>query len=139
MSNSDFSKNLKNFSPMTLTELNARASYLKRIDTKFLLTKNEFIEMLRFLEKDFQVLEIAGNRVFSYDNVYMDTPDYFFYNQHQNKETSRTKIRTRLYKDAELAFFEYKQKENGVTRKFRYQFPVQEHGHMTKGKVRFFE
>ena len=86
MSKSDFKSNLKNFAPMTLTELNARASYLKRIDTKFLLTKEEFIEMLHFLEKDFQVLEIAGNRVFSYDNIYMDTPDYFFYNQHQDKQ-----------------------------------------------------
>ena len=139
MSKSDFKSNLKNFAPMTLTELNARASYLKRIDTKFLLTKEEFIEMLHFLEKDFQVLEIAGNRVFSYDNIYMDTPDYFFYNQHQDKQISRTKIRTRLYEDAKLAFFEYKQKDNGITRKFRYQFPTDEHGKMTKGKVRFFE
>jgi hypothetical protein len=57
----------------------------------------------------------------------MDTPDYFFYNQHQNKEKSRTKIRTRLYKDSNLAFFEYKQKENGITRKYRYEFPSKEH------------
>jgi len=42
----------------------------------------------------------------------MDTQDYLFYNQHQDKEESRTKIRTRLYKDSNLAFFEYKQKED---------------------------
>ena len=69
----------------------------------------------------------------------MDTPDYLFYNQHENKLASRTKIRTRLYADSDLAFFEYKQKEAGVTKKFRYQFPTGEHGTMTKGKVRFFE
>ncbi len=70
----------------------------------------------------------------------MDTDDYLFYNQHQNKVPGRTKIRTRHYTDAgDLAFFEYKQKENGVTKKFRYQFPAAEHGTMTKGKVRFFE
>jgi hypothetical protein len=69
----------------------------------------------------------------------MDTADYFFYNQHQDKHNSRTKIRTRFYEDARLAFFEYKQKENGITRKFRYQFPYEEHGTMTKGKKRFFE
>lgn len=70
----------------------------------------------------------------------MDTQDYLFYHQHQNGVQSRTKIRTRHYTDAgDLAFFEYKQKENGVTKKFRYQFPVAEHGTMTKGKKRFFE
>ena len=62
----------------------------------------------------------------------MDTQDHLFYNQHQNGEKSRTKIRTRLYLDSNLAFFEYKQKQDGVTRKFRYQFPVEEHGNMTK-------
>jgi len=70
----------------------------------------------------------------------MDTAEYLFYQQHQNKVPNRTKIRTRHYTDAgDLAFFEYKQKENGVTKKFRYQFPAVEHGTMTKGKKRFFE
>jgi len=42
----------------------------------------------------------------------MDTQDYQFHKQHENKEKSRTKIRTRLYKDSDMAFFEYKQKLN---------------------------
>jgi hypothetical protein len=42
----------------------------------------------------------------------MDTEDYLFYNQHQKKEKSRTKVRTRYYIDSNLAFFEYKQKDN---------------------------
>ncbi len=137
--NNYFKNKLTDFDPLTLTELNASASFLKRIDTKFLLTKNEFSNILDDLLKDFKVLEIAWKRIFSYDNVYMDTPDYFFYNQHQNKEASRTKIRTRLYKDSNLAFFEYKQKENWITRKYRYEFPADEHGIMTKWKIRFFE
>ena len=135
----DFKKQLVNFSPLTLSELNAKASYLKRIDRKFLVTASQFKEILWDLKEDFQVLEIVWNRVFSYDNIYMDTEDYLFYNQHQTKEKSRTKIRTRLYTDSNLAFFEYKQKENWVTRKFRYEFEPKEHGIMTKGKTRFFE
>lgn len=135
----NFEKQLADFSSLTLSELNAKASYLKRIDRKFLLTASEFKEVLWDLKENFQVLEISWKRVFSYDNIYMDTLDYLFYNQHQNKEKSRTKIRTRLYKDSNLAFFEYKQKDNWVTRKFRYDFPVEEHGTMTKGKKRFFD
>ena len=134
-----FSESLQGFHALTLTQLNAQASFLKRIDRKFLLTNSEFWEFLQELKNDFQVLEIWGKKVFSYDNIYMDTQDYLFYNQHQNKLKSRTKVRTRLYEDAQMAFFEYKQKINGVTQKFRYQFPVEEHGTMTKWKTRFFE
>lgn len=131
---------LSGFSPMSLTELNATASYLKRIDRKFLMTEKQFLEILGDLSQDFKALEIDGKRVFLYDNVYMDTDNYLFYEQHQNKLESRTKVRTRHYTDAgDLAFFEYKQKENGITKKFRYQFPASEHGTMTKGKKRFFE
>lgn len=131
---------LSGFSTMSLTELNATASYLKRIDRKFLMTEKQFLEILGDLSADFKALEIDGKRVFLYDNVYMDTDDYLFYNQHQNKLESRTKVRTRHYTDAgDLAFFEYKQKEDGITKKFRYQFPAEEHGSMTKGKKRFFD
>ncbi len=131
---------LSGFSTMSLTELNATASYLKRIDRKFLMTEKQFLEILGDLSDDFKTLEIDGKRVFLYDNVYMDTDDYLFYNQHQNKLESRTKVRTRHYTDAgDLAFFEYKQKEDGITKKFRYQFPAEEHGTMTKGKKRFFD
>ncbi|MCD5375026.1 polyphosphate polymerase domain-containing protein [Candidatus Gracilibacteria bacterium] len=131
---------LSGFSAMSLTELNATASYLKRIDRKFLMTEEKFLEILGDLSNDFKALEIGDKRVFLYDNVYMDTDDYLFYNQHQNRVPSRTKVRTRHYTDAgDLAFFEYKQKEDGVTKKFRYQFPASEHGTMTKGKKRFFE
>ncbi len=137
---SDLLHRLSNFSPIDLTELNATASYLKRIDRKFLITEKQLLEILADLSDDFRALEIDNKRVFIYDNVYMDTQDYLFYNQHENQVPSRTKIRTRHYVDSgDLAFFEYKQKENGVTRKFRYQFPAVEHGTMTKGKKRFFE
>ncbi len=122
-----------------LTGLNASASYLKRKDRKFLLTERQLIEVLSDLPEVYQVLEIDGKRVFWYDNVYMDTQDYLFYKQHENKVPSRTKVRTRLYQDSKLAFFEYKQKENGVTKKYRYQFPFLEHGTMTKWKKRFFD
>jgi hypothetical protein len=122
-----------------LSELNAKASFLKRIDKKYLLNWAQFSDVLDDLKNDFQVLEIKWQKVFSYDNVYLDTQDYLFYNQHQNKEKNRTKIRTRYYVDSNLAFFEFKQKNNWITSKYRYEFPSEEHGFMTRGKKRFFE
>lgn len=119
--------------------MNASAAFLDRIDTKFLMNIEQFEKVLEELKKDFYVLKIGGKSLFTYDSVYMDTKEYKFYHDHQAKKKDRTKVRTRLYADSNLAFFEYKQKENGTTRKFRYQFPVDEHGTITKGKKRFFE
>lgn len=134
-----YTSRLQKFWTISLTELNATASYLKRIDTKYLLNGKQFSEILEELKKDFIVLEIKWRKIFSYDNVYMDTEDYLFYTQHQDKVKKRTKVRTRYYIDSNLAFFEYKQKNKWVTSKYRYEFPSEEHGFMTKGKKRFFE
>lgn len=136
---SNLNTKLKDFHAISLTELNSQASFLDRIDTKYLITEKQLENILEELDKNFFVLEIDGKSVFSYNSIYMDTKNYDFYKQHQNKEKSRTKIRTRLYEDSNIAFFEYKQKENWLTRKFRYQFPVEEHWKMTKWKKRFFE
>lgn len=134
-----YNEKLKNFKAITLTQLNSTASFLKRIDKKYLLNAKQFSEILSDLKQNFKVLEIDWKKIFEYDNVYMDTDKYLFYYQHQNKQKSRTKIRTRYYVDSNLAFFEYKQKNNWVTNKFRYQFPPEEHGFMTRGKKRFFD
>lgn len=130
---------LFSFPSINLSELNAQASYLKRKDKKYLMTEKQLLKILNNLPKSYQVLDIDNKRIFSYDNVYMDTVDYMFYNQHENKEPQRTKVRTRLYEDSKLAFFEYKQKEAGITKKYRYEFPFLEHGTMTRGKKRFFD
>ncbi len=136
---STYNTKLQDFEPISLSELNAKASFLKRIDKKFLLNADQFADVLGELKNDFKVLEIKGKKIFSYDNIYMDSDDYLFYNQHQDRKSSRTKVRTRYYIDSNLAYFEYKQKIDWVTNKYRYEFPCEEHGFMTKGKKRFFE
>ncbi len=130
---------LHDFWTISLSELNSKASFLKRKDRKYLLSAWEFFDVLEKLKDNFDILEIKGQKIFSYDNVYMDTEDHLFYNQHQNRKKSRVKVRTRYYLDSDLAFFEFKHKNKWVTTKYRYEFPSEEHGFMTKGKKRFFE
>lgn len=137
---SDLNSTLKFFNQISLSQLNAQASFLNRIDTKYLLTEEEFKNILKDLEEEFYVLEIKEKSIFEYESIYMDTDNYHFYYQHQNGEKNRTKVRTRNYLDSGIAFFEYKQKQNWVTRKFRYQFnEIDEHGKMTKESNKFFE
>lgn len=130
---------LNEFNTITLTELNSKASYFKRIDNKYLLTKNQLKEILEKLMNNFSILEIKWKKIFSYDNIYMDSIDNIFYKQHQNKEKSRTKIRTRLYKDSNLVFFEYKQKINWITHKYRYNIPYKYNWKITPWSQKFYE
>lgn len=135
----DFNNKLNSFAPISLSQMNSNASFQERVDTKYILTEKDFNNLISDLEKDFYILDINWKSMFKYDSIYMDTESYDFYKQHQNNEKSRTKIRTRLYKDSDMAFFEYKQKVDWVIRKFRYLFPSEEHWKMTKWKTRFFE
>lgn len=135
----DFNQRLKSFAPISLTQLNAQASFLDRIDVKYLMSEQDFEKVLADLEENFYLLEINGKSIFEYKSVYLDTEDYDFYYQHQHKEKNRTKVRTRLYVDSDIAFFEYKQKQDKVTRKFRYQMDVAGHGKMTEESQKFFE
>jgi len=137
---SNFNKKLKGiFSPISLTELNATASFLDRTETKFLLTEQQFITLLPDFQKDFYVLEINGKSVFEYDNVYMDSVKYDFYLAHQAGKKSRSKVRTREYVDSGVAFFEYKQKQDDLLRKFRYPMNLRDHGKMTTESEKFYE
>ena len=58
----NLNKGLKKFKSISLSELNAKASFLKRIDRKYLLTYNQFLEILGELKNDFKVLEISGKK-----------------------------------------------------------------------------
>ncbi len=136
---SDFSQKLKAFSPISLSELNVQSSFLDRIDVKYIIPEAKFEDILGDLEKNFYLLEIDGKSIFEYSSIYMDSEKYNFYYQHQNRENPRTKVRTRLYIESNIAFFEYKQKEENVTRKFRYQFDTSEHGKIGKEATKFFE
>ncbi len=131
-------QNLDFFHPISLSELNATARFLDRIDTKYILSFNQLEELLPLFAKEFYILQIANHRIFSYDNVYMDTDDLMFYYQHERWVKPRMKVRSRCYVESNLSFFEIKHKANGITRKFRYQRDAGDHGKMTKSAKRFF-
>jgi len=63
------------------------------------------------LQTDFHILEIGGAKIFSYDNIYMDTKELDFYTAHNNGDLDRIKMRTRHYIESGLSYFEFKQKK----------------------------
>ncbi len=106
---------IENFEPTALEDLSSLKSLvklLKRHDTKFVLQKEKLNSLLERIQPVYKILEIEGKRVFSYKNLYFDTDEFLFYQQHHNRKLNRHKLRCRQYVDSELNYWEVKFKNN---------------------------
>jgi len=100
---------LNRMAPTTLAELDAVA-LLNRVDTKFLMTGAQLLEILPSLASQYRVLDVQGRRVHQYRTLYFDTPDLDLYRMHNSSRAVRHKVRSRAYVDSGLSFFEIKSK-----------------------------
>jgi hypothetical protein len=95
-------------------------SLMKRVDTKFIIHKEQLPQLLDIVYNDYRVLEINQNRIMTYKSNYFDTPNSNLYLLHHNGKASRVKVRIRNYLESNLFFLEVKQKSNkGNTKKNR--------------------
>lgn len=83
---------------------------MNRFDTKFIVSESSLNGILEGLQYDYSILEINGDRIFNYSNIYYDDENFYFYYQHHNNVSNRLKIRSRYYLEAQKLFFEIKQK-----------------------------
>lgn len=98
---------LLQFSPISLREMDSVA-LMNRTDTKFVLGVDQLVSILETLTKDYRVLEIDGVRSNSYETLYYDTSDFYFYSRHHSGKKNRFKIRKRRYVESNLTFLEVK-------------------------------
>ncbi len=114
---------LSEFSPIALSEMQG-VELMDRADTKFVISRSELLSILPLMIPHYQVLEIGGIRTSSYETLYYDTPDFFFYTRHHNGKMNRLKIRKRRYVESNLNFLEVKFKTNrDQTKKDRTKLP----------------
>lgn len=97
------------FDPITLKEMDDVA-LLNRIDTKFLLTNAQLLDVLAALQADYWILSVKGQRLNHYRTLYFDTPQFGLYQLHVNGQAERYKVRSREYTDTHMAFLEVKHK-----------------------------
>lgn len=102
---------LSDFDPISLQQMDA-VKLQDRIDTKYLLTEEVFIQVLKSLKNDYYVLEVNGKRYNNYETLYFDTDDFQLYLKHHNGRLNRYKIRSRKYVESNLHFFEVKFKNS---------------------------
>ena len=114
----DIKEQLKNFAPIDLKQMD-RVKLLRRIDTKYLISKTSLSDVLPFLVQDYFILEIEQNRIASYHTAYLDTPEKTYFKHHHQERNKRHKVRFRTYVESSLSFLEVKLKEKGKTNKKR--------------------
>ena len=106
--------------PITLDELVSRAGLQARVDRKYVLPQASLGALLESLPTSTQVLEIDGNRSFTYRSVYLDTPDLRSYHSAGRGQRRRFKVRGRGYLDSGESWLEVKTRAaRGVTVKTR--------------------
>jgi ketosteroid isomerase-like protein len=128
------------FPPIPLAVLDREATLATRSERKYILDESTFWRLLGALMPHYLILEIDGARVFPYDTVYFDTPEWTTYRQHLQGRRRRFKCRTRLYPASELCFFEVKLKgRRGETIKRRLEVDVKDHGLLTRPALAFLE
>lgn len=105
--------------PISLEEMKD-VRLMNRVDTKYLVTSNQLLAILRGVRERYFVQEVEGNRLSPYRTVYYDTPELTMYQIHHDRHLVRDKVRVRTYVDSDLSFCEVKHKTNkGRTKKKR--------------------
>lgn len=102
--------NLLNLIPgVGLDELD-KVRLMDRIDTKYVFSFLILPDLLKMLKEDYRILEINGERIFTYNTIYFDTLDHRFYFEHVKGRSVRHKIRFRQYEISGITFLEIKEK-----------------------------
>ncbi len=106
------------FKSISLEEMDC-VKFMRRVDTKFVLSEDQFWDLFPKLSEEYRILEVNNHRVSEYDSMYFDSPSFHFYKDHHRKKLNRMKIRIRKYKSNQLSFLEVKKKVKGRTYKSR--------------------
>ncbi|MGI8780068.1 MAG: VTC domain-containing protein [Solirubrobacteraceae bacterium] len=106
-----------------LAELEASAALQDRIDSKYVISLEDFAALAERLLATHGVLEIDGRRAFRYRTIYFDTGELRIFRDHVQERRRRYKCRAREYVDSGLCMFEVKLKgPRGRTVKHRMAY-----------------
>jgi hypothetical protein len=99
------------------------AGLQERMDVKYLISVDVFLELAYRLRSSHALLEIDGLHEFAYRTTYFDTADLRAYRDHMQQRRRRYKCRAREYVDSGLCAFEVKLKSaRGRTVKHRMPY-----------------
>jgi hypothetical protein len=128
----ELSERLAGFAGVSLAELDERAALLRRVDHKYAVAHQAFLELADRLRDDHEVLDIGGRREYAYRTTYFESPDLRCFTDHVEGRTPRFKVRSRLYEDSGRCVFEVKLKRgDDETDKRQIDYSPQESDRLT--------
>jgi hypothetical protein len=111
---------------------------LTRLDNKYIAKFDVVNQALSEWLDLYDVLQIDGRRVFTYETCYFDDQKLSSYYDHHRGRRQRLKVRTRNYLDSQQCFLEIKLKDiRGVTIKKRLAYTPDLHGNITPQGMQF--
>lgn len=113
---------INGFKSHSLLDLD-KSVLMDRIDTKFILSIDNLLQLLNEIRPICSVLEIDEKRISQYENKYFDTEDLRFYREHHNGGLNRYKVRFRTYLEQSRTFLEVK-KKNNKSRTIKTRIPI---------------
>lgn len=129
---------LNNFKTIRLQEMDY-VRFMDRFETKYLLSVNRVPELLKKMNGNYKVLDTNGHRITAYNTTYLDTPDYFFFNQHITGRNGRVKVRYRHYLSTGITYLEIK-KKNQKERTIKWRIKnILEDNHFNDSAIGFIK
>lgn len=102
---------LASFAPIELAEMQGIA-LLDRVEAKYAMHIEALTQVFADLDRSYQVLEVAGQRLNRYRTLYFDTKDFELYLRHHGGVQNRYKVRAREYVESDCSFLEVKHRTN---------------------------
>ena len=102
---------LSKFDTISLDDLNDKAAMLERLDNKYIVPTHRLLPAFEAFGGLFDVLEIRGQRSFTYATQYYDDGVAQSYLDHHQGRRKRCKVRVRNYVDAGFSYLEVKLKD----------------------------
>jgi hypothetical protein len=102
-------------------ELLAKRDLLQRTDTKYVMPRQLFPQLLANLDVHYRILLAGDSPAALYLTEYFDTPSYDLFHDHRRGKRLRFKVRVRHYLDRAMSYLEVKGKcaESGTTKRRR--------------------
>ena len=126
------------FRAIDLAELESAAALQDRVDSKHVISFDDFAALAARLRETHVVLEIEGCRAFRYRTTYFDTDELRIFRDHMQQRRRRYKCRVREYVDSGLCRFEVKLKgSRGRTVKHRLAYDRSHRDELTQPALDF--
>ena len=128
----------ESFRAIGLAELESVAALQDRVDSKHVVSLDDFAALAEQLRRTHVVLEIDGGRAFRYHTTYFDTDGLRIFRDHMQQRRRRYKCRVREYVDSGLCRFEVKLKgPRGRTIKHRLAYDRRHRDELTRPALEF--